>query len=68
MDDRLLLKIPEVVRLTGWGRTFIYEQIGAGELAVVRVGRSVRVSMEALQAFIKRHVVTATPAGPGPAS
>ncbi len=41
--QRLLLRIPEVAKALGLGRTKIYELIAAGELPVIRVGRAVRV-------------------------
>ncbi len=53
MTTKLLLKIEEVSEATGWGRTFIYERLKAGDLQAVRVGRSVRVSVESLQALIR---------------
>ena len=52
---KLLLKIPEVVQATGYSRSFIYEQIAAGSLKVVRKGRTIRVSAEDLQAWIEGH-------------
>ena len=58
MTPKLLLKIDEVSEATGWGRTFIYERLKAGDLKAVKVGRSVRVSMESLQEFIRRHAST----------
>ena len=47
-DDRLLLRLPEVAKRLGLGRSTVYELIQRGELPVVRVGRAVRVPAAAL--------------------
>ncbi|MEO8973770.1 MAG: helix-turn-helix domain-containing protein [Ktedonobacteraceae bacterium] len=52
-SHRLLLRIPEVMRTLGLGRTKIYELIATDELPVVRVGRAVRISPIALEQWIK---------------
>lgn len=49
----LLLKVPEVSRLLGLGRTKVYEMVGAGELPVFRCGTSVRVPRLALEKWIE---------------
>ncbi len=51
--QRLLLRIPEVAKALGLGRTKIYELIDAGELPVIRVGRAVRVSVSAVQKWVE---------------
>ena len=51
--QRLLLRIPEVAKALGLGRTKIYELIDAGELPVIRVGRAVRVSVTAVQKWVE---------------
>ena len=51
--QRLLLRIPEVAKALGLGRTKIYELIDAGELPVIHVGRAVRVSVTALQKWVE---------------
>lgn len=51
--QRLLLRIPEVAKALGLGRTKIYELIAAGELPVIRVGRAVRVSVTAVQKWVE---------------
>lgn len=50
---KLLLTIPEVVQATGYSRSFIYEAVSAGALKVVRKARTIRVSVEDLQAWIQ---------------
>ena len=52
--DRLLLRIPEAAWRVGLSRSTLYEQIAAGELATVRVGRSVRIRAADLEAWVDR--------------
>jgi len=51
--QRLLLRVPEVAKALGLGRTKVYELIAAGELPVIRLGRAVRVSVTALQKWVE---------------
>ena len=50
--EKILLKIPEVSEATGYSRAFIYERIAAGELKVVRSGRTVRVAIDDLKEWV----------------
>ena len=52
--DALLLRIPEAAVLLGIGRTTLYKLIDEGELAVVHIGRAVRVPKVELHAFVAR--------------
>ncbi|MGI8475503.1 MAG: helix-turn-helix transcriptional regulator [Thermomicrobiales bacterium] len=47
-----LLTIPEVMRLSRIGRSFIYEEIGAGRLRIVKFGRAVRVRADDYAAWV----------------
>ncbi len=47
-----LHKLTQVSERTGLGRTSLYEQIKAGNLKVVRVGRAIRVKEADLADFI----------------
>lgn len=51
---RLLLDSREVATLLGLGRTKVFELMAAGDLPVIRIGRSVRVPREALIAWIRQ--------------
>lgn len=51
-SQRLLLRVPEVAKALGLGRTKVYELIATGELPVIRLGRAVRVSVTALQKWV----------------
>jgi excisionase family DNA binding protein len=50
----LLLSIPEVARSLRLSRTKVYELIDIEGLPVVRFGRAVRVSVEALQQWLQQ--------------
>ena len=49
---KLLLKIPEVVEMTGYSRAFLYEQIAAGDLKVIRNGRTIRIATDDLKEWV----------------
>ncbi len=50
--EKLLLRVPEAAALVSISRSKGYELIASGEWPVVRVGRSVRVPVEALRAWV----------------
>jgi len=50
----LLLRVEEAARLLSVGRSKAYELIAAGELESVTIGRSRRVPLDALRAFVAR--------------
>ncbi len=52
----LLLRGAEVARLLGIGRSTAFMLMASGELPVVRIGRSVRVSREALYGWLERRI------------
>lgn len=52
MDQKLLLTVEEVGRLTGLGRTLLYEKLKSGELRSVTIGRCRRISRGAVEEFI----------------
>lgn len=45
----LLLRVTEAARLLGVSRTTLYQLIAAGEIPVVRIGRSVRIVRSELE-------------------
>jgi excisionase family DNA binding protein len=58
-DDRsgrpmvpLLLKAGQVAQLLGLGRSTVFALLAAGELPVIRIGRSVRVPRVALERWV----------------
>jgi excisionase family DNA binding protein len=50
----LLVTIPEAARLLAVGRSTLYELIGSGQLTTVHIGRSVRIAVDELEAFVSR--------------
>lgn len=51
-EPLLLRVVPEVVRITGLGKSTIFEAIGRGELKATRFGRAVRIHRDDLEAWI----------------
>ncbi|HEY8641323.1 MAG TPA: helix-turn-helix domain-containing protein [Candidatus Dormibacteraeota bacterium] len=51
--ETMLLNAEETATLLGLGRTKVYEMLAAGELPVIRIGRSVRVPRSALERWIE---------------
>jgi excisionase family DNA binding protein len=50
----VLLTVAEAGRALAVGRTTIYELIRNGELEVIRIGRSTRIPVDAIAAFVER--------------
>ena len=50
----LLLTVPEAARVLGIGRSTVYELVARGDLAFVHIGRSSRVPVAAIAAYIDR--------------
>ena len=50
--EPLLLKVADVAQLLGLGRSKVFAMLAAGELPVIRMGRSVRVPRAALERWI----------------
>jgi excisionase family DNA binding protein len=53
MENKFLYTIPEITGLLGISRTKVYQLIKAGELPVVRIGRSVRIYRPELQEWLE---------------
>ena len=54
MQDYQLLRVPEVCFMLSIGRSTVYELINSGELKAVRIGKAVRVSRGAIDAYVTR--------------
>lgn len=52
--EPLAVRIPDAVRMTGIGRSKLYELIASGEIETVKVGRCTLVPMESLRALLGR--------------
>ena len=54
MDEKRLLTVAEAARRLGIGRSHAYIYVLRGELESVKLGRSRRVPVEAIDAFVER--------------
>lgn len=54
----LTVRISEACRLTGIGRSKLYELIAAGEIQVIKVGAITLVPMASLRMFLQARVVS----------
>lgn len=52
-----MLTVYEVAALLKLGRTKVYQLVADGELPAVRIGKALRISAEALQAWIREQAV-----------
>lgn len=52
--DRITVRIKEACRITGIGRSKLYELIAEGEIAIVKVGAMTLVPVSELEQFIRR--------------
>lgn len=50
----LTVRIPEACRMTGIGRSKLYELIKAGEIETIKVGSSTLVTVAGLEAFLDK--------------
>lgn len=51
--DRLLYRPDEAAAVLGIGRSRLYELLASGEMSSVKIGRSRRVPVEALTAYVR---------------
>ena len=57
--EPLLLKATEAGKLLGLGRSKVFAMVAAGELPVIRIGRSVRIPRQALERWIRDQTIEA---------
>jgi excisionase family DNA binding protein len=50
---RLLLTIPEAAQVLGVSRSILYQLVRAGEVATIKIGRSRRVPIVALEQYVR---------------
>ncbi len=50
--DKLLLKPMEVAETLGIGRSRMYEMLAIGEIPSVRIGKSIRIPVKALNEWV----------------
>lgn len=54
-QDLQLLSIADVCRLLGMGKSWTYRRVRSGEIPSVKLGRSVKVKREDLEAYLESH-------------
>lgn len=52
--ERLTVRIPTAIEMTGIGRSKLYELIQSGDVEVVKVGRCTLITVASLKRFIDR--------------
>lgn len=52
--EPLAVRIPDAIRMTGIGRSKLYELIASGDIVAVKVGRCTLIPMESLRALFDR--------------
>lgn len=52
--EPITVRIREACRMTGIGRSKLYELIGAGEISTIKVGSITLIPVASLKAFIER--------------
>lgn len=52
--EPITVRIPEAIRLTGIGRSKLYELIASGDVEVVKIGNCTLIPMASLHALIER--------------
>lgn len=55
--EPLLLKATEAGKVLGLGRSKVFAMVAAGELPVIRIGRSVRIPRQALERWIRDQTI-----------
>ncbi len=60
--DRLLVRPAEAAEILGLGRSKIYQLLASGELPSVRIGKSIRVPIEALRHWVDARIAASDPA------
>ena len=51
--EKILLKPAEAAETLGIGRTRVYEMLASGELPSIRIGRSIRIPVNALNQWVE---------------
>lgn len=53
--EPLTVRIPAAVRMTGIGRSKLYELIQSGDIDIVKIGASTLIPVDSLRKLIDRH-------------
>ncbi len=52
--ERLLLNVEEGREIINLGRSRFYDMIATGEIPSIRIGKSIRISVKALNAWVEK--------------
>lgn len=52
--DPISVRVAEAIRLTGIGRSKLYELIASGDIETIKVGRCTLIPMTSLRALVRR--------------
>lgn len=52
--DPITVRVAEAIRLTGIGRSKLYELIACGDIETIKVGRCTLIPMTSLRALVRR--------------
>jgi excisionase family DNA binding protein len=55
---QMLLRAEEAARALGIGRSKLYALVAAGELPVIRIGRSTRIPAAALERWVEERTIS----------
>lgn len=50
--EPLAVRIPDAVRMTGIGRSKLYQLIASGDLETIKIGRCTLITMDALRSLL----------------
>jgi excisionase family DNA binding protein len=50
-----LLSVHEVCQQLGMGKSWVYRRLGSGEIPSVKLGRSIKIRREDLEAYLEQH-------------
>ncbi|WP_341896607.1 helix-turn-helix domain-containing protein [Sphingobium sp. YR657] len=53
--DPLTVRIPDAIRMTGIGRSKLYELIQSGDIEIVKIGSATLIPVESLRQLINRN-------------
>ena len=52
--EPITVRIPDAIKLTGIGRSKLYELISSGDIETIKVGRMTLIPVDGLRTFIRR--------------
>ena len=55
-ENRMLITVTEAAVRLGVGRSYLYSRVMAGDIASVKLGRSRRIPLRALDEFVAEHL------------